>query len=64
MPHERFNHSYQHCRGVGCERSADCISHLALEEAERLGLKNYLVIDSCQGGELYLRVRIEKGGEG
>ncbi len=32
MQHERFNHSYQHCRGVGCDRRTDCISHLALED--------------------------------
>ena len=63
MQHERFNHSYQHCRGVGCDRRSDCISHLALEEAARLRLRNVTVIDRCEDGELYLKVRIEKGGE-
>ena len=62
MPNIRFNHDYRHCEGDGCEKREVCAFHLALLEAREIGLKNYDVIDRCKDDELYLRVRIEKGG--
>ena len=62
MPNIRFNHDYRHCEGDGCEKREVCAFWLALQEAQSLGLENYEVIDRCNGDELYLRVRIEKGG--
>ena len=60
MQHERFNHDYRHCEGAGCGKRDDCAFHLALMEARQLQLKNYQTIDRCDGGELYVRVHIEK----
>ena len=38
------------------------IGALALEEAVRLRLNHIEVIDHCNDGDMYLRVRIEEGG--
>lgn len=60
MPHERFNHNYNHCKSVNCELGKDCAQHLAYLEAMELGLKDYKVIDHCDDIELnYVRVKIE-----
>lgn len=62
MANIRFNHDYRHCKGVGCERRSVCAFRLALEEAVRLRLNHIEVIDHCNNGDMYLRVRIEEGG--
>lgn len=62
MANIRFNHDYRHCKGVGCERRSVCAFQLALEEAVRLRLNHIEVIDHCNDGDMYLRVRIEEGG--
>ncbi len=37
---QRYNHSYNHCTGEGCEHCVDCIHYLAYQEALDLGLKD------------------------
>jgi len=57
---ERFHHGYNHCRGIGCDKAADCAQHLALLEAQELGLKNIKECDECDDKEMnYCRVIIE-----
>ena len=61
MANTRFHHGYGHCKAVNCELKDDCVHHLALLEAEDIGLKDYKTFGHCENLELgYVRVRIEK----
>lgn len=58
---QRFNHSYTHCEGEGCEFCSDCVHHLAFVEAIKQGIKNIKIIKRCNNLEqMYVRVKIEK----
>ena len=61
MAKTRFNHSYTHCKGNGCEFADDCVHHLAYLEAIELNIKDIKIIEVCTNPDAnYYRVRIEK----
>lgn len=58
---QRYNHSYNHCTGEGCELRDDCIHYLAYREAMDLGLKDIKTVHHCKDIDIdYVRVRIEE----
>lgn len=58
---QRYNHSYNHCTGEGCEHCVDCIHYLAYQEALDLGLKDIKTVPHCKDIDLdYVRVQIKK----
>ena len=59
MAHERFDHSYKHCKSTDCELKDDCALHLAYLEAVGLKMKNIDTMEHCSDTSIwYTKVSI------
>ena len=59
MAHERFDHSYKHCKSTDCKLKDDCALHLAYLEAVGLKMQNIDTMEHCPDTSIwYTKVTI------